>query len=57
MRVRTAIVIVMMLWTGHTARGQDTVVSRTPDRIERLRQWLDAVEQHEPGWPTSRCCE
>ena len=24
-------------------------MSRTPDRIDRLRQWLDAVEQHEPG--------
>jgi hypothetical protein len=48
-RLRTALVIVMMLWTGHTARGQDTIVSRTPDRIERLRQWLAAVEQHEPG--------
>ena len=49
MTLRTAIVIVLMLWAGHTARGQDDVVSRTPDRIERLRQWLDAVEQHEPG--------
>jgi hypothetical protein len=39
----------MMLWVGQTARGQDSLVSRTPDRIERLRQWLDAVEQHEPG--------
>jgi Tetratricopeptide repeat len=47
--LRTAIVIVLMLWIGHTARGQDAVVFRTPDRIERLRQWLDAVEQHEPG--------
>src|SRR5688572_16870223 len=39
----------MMLWGGLTARGQDSAVSRTPDRIERLRQWLEAVEQHQPG--------
>jgi hypothetical protein len=46
----TALAIVVMLWSGHTAGGQESVVSRTPDRIERLRQWLDAVEQHQPGY-------
>jgi tetratricopeptide (TPR) repeat protein len=45
MRPRTAIVVCMMLWATLTAGGQD----RTPDRVERLRQWLDAVEQHELG--------
>jgi len=48
-RQLTALLIVVMLWSGHTAGGQESVVSRTPDRIERLRQWLDAVERHEPG--------
>jgi len=38
-----------MLWTGSATRGQDSAVDRTPDRVDRLRQWLDAVEQHEPG--------
>jgi hypothetical protein len=46
--LRAAIVIVTVISTGHAAGGQDAV-SRTPDRIERLQQWLDAVEQHEPG--------
>jgi tetratricopeptide (TPR) repeat protein len=42
---RPAIVISMMLWVGLTAGGQD----RTPDRVDRLRQWLEAIEQHELG--------
>lgn len=46
MRVRTTVVIVVTLWTAPLAGGQDSV-SRTPDRIGRLQQWLDAVEQHE----------
>jgi tetratricopeptide (TPR) repeat protein len=48
-KLRTALVIVVMLWTGSTTRGQESAVDRTPDRVDRLRQWLDAVEQHEPG--------
>jgi tetratricopeptide (TPR) repeat protein len=40
-----AIVVCMMLWAGLTAGGQD----RTPDRVERLQQWIEAVEQHELG--------
>src|SRR6187200_1154137 len=38
-----------MLWTGSATRGQGSAIDRTPDRVERLSQWLDAVEQHEPG--------
>ena len=49
MKRRTAIVMCVMLWAWQAASGQDSVVSRTPDRIERLRQWLDAVAQHELG--------
>ncbi len=45
MKPRPAIVVCMMLWAGLTAGGQD----RTPDRVERLRQWIEAVEQHELG--------
>lgn len=37
-----------MAGAGHAANAQDSV-SRTPDRIERLEQWLEAVERHEPG--------
>jgi tetratricopeptide (TPR) repeat protein len=44
-KIRTAIVVCMMLWAGLTAGGQD----RTPDRIGRLQQWIQAVEQHELG--------
>jgi tetratricopeptide (TPR) repeat protein len=46
---RTAIVMCVMLWACQAVSGQDSVVSRTPDRIERLRQWIDAVEQHGLG--------
>ncbi len=38
-----------MLWTGSATRGQNAAVDRTPDRVDRLRQWLEAVERHEPG--------
>ena len=48
MRARATVVIVVTLWTAPLADGQDSV-SRTPDRIGRLQQWLDAVEQHELG--------
>jgi len=37
-----------MVGAGHTANAQDSV-SRPPDRIGRLEQWLEAVERHEPG--------
>ncbi len=47
MTFRTAIVVCMMLWAGLTAGGQD----RTPDRIGRLEQWLEAIEQHRLGEP------
>ncbi|HEU4693655.1 MAG TPA: tetratricopeptide repeat protein [Vicinamibacterales bacterium] len=47
MTLRTAIVACMMLWAGLTAGGQD----RTPDRIGRLEQWLEAIEQHQLGEP------
>jgi len=46
---RTGIVIGMMLWAGQAAAGQDSVVSRPPDRIERVRQWIEAVDQHKLG--------
>ena len=49
MRLRTALVIVVMLWTGSATGGQGSAIDRTPDRVDRLSQWLDAVEQHEPG--------
>jgi tetratricopeptide (TPR) repeat protein len=48
-RLRTVIVIVMMLWTGSPTFAQSSAVERTPDRIDRLLQWLEAVERHEPG--------
>src|SRR6185436_4205805 len=38
-----------MLWTGSVTRGQDSAVERKIDRIDRARQWVDAVEEHEPG--------
>jgi len=46
---RTAIVMCVMLWAWQAASGQDSVLSRTPDRIERLRAWIEAVENHELG--------
>jgi tetratricopeptide (TPR) repeat protein len=48
-RLRTALVIVVMLWAGSVAHAQDSAVERKVDRIDRLRQWIDAVEEHEPG--------
>jgi tetratricopeptide (TPR) repeat protein len=50
-KLRTALVIVAMLWAGSDARGQDSAVERKVDRIDRLRQWLEAIEAHEPGMP------
>jgi len=38
-----------MLWTGSATGGQGSAIDRTPDRVDRLSQWLDAVEQHELG--------
>lgn len=32
-------------------RAQDSAVERKIDRVDRLRQWIDAVEEHEPGLP------
>lgn len=49
MRLHTALVIAVMLWTGSVTRGQDSAVERKIDRIDRARQWVDAVEEHEPG--------
>jgi len=48
-RLRTAIALVLMSWTGLSAGAQDSVITRKLDRIDRLQQWLDAVEQHELG--------
>lgn len=49
MRRRTALVIVMMLGTVLAVAAQDSVLSRTLSRIERLRAWVEAIERHEPG--------
>jgi len=48
-RLHTALVIAVMLWTGSVTRGQESAVERKIDRIDRARQWVDAVEEHEPG--------
>ena len=45
MRLHTALVIAVMLWTGSVTRGQDSAVERKIDRIDRARQWVDAVEE------------
>ncbi len=49
MRLRTALVIVMMLGFVPTAATQDSVLTRTPSRTERLRAWVEATERHAPG--------
>lgn len=49
MRVRTTVVIVVTLWTAPLMAGGQDSVSRTPDRIGRLEQWLEVVEQHDFG--------
>jgi len=47
-RLRTAVALVLISWSGF-AGAQDSLVTRKLDRIDRLEQWLDAVEQHELG--------
>ena len=49
MRVRTTVFLVVTLWTPPLMAGGQDSVSRTPDRIGRLEQWLEVVEQHEFG--------
>jgi tetratricopeptide (TPR) repeat protein len=48
-RLHTAIVVATIVWAGYTAGAQQSALSRTPDRIERLSRWLDAVARHELG--------
>jgi tetratricopeptide (TPR) repeat protein len=40
-----------MLWACEVGDAQDQLVAKAPDRIERLRSWLDAVDQHQLGEP------
>ena len=47
-RLRTAVALVLISWSGF-ADAQDSLVTRKLDRIDRLEQWLDAVERHELG--------
>ena len=47
--LRTALALVLISWTGLAGGAQDSVVTRKLDRLDRLQQWLDAVEQHEFG--------
>ena len=49
MRVRTTVFIVVTLWAAPLVAGGQGSVLRKLDRIDRLEQWLDAVEQHELG--------
>jgi tetratricopeptide (TPR) repeat protein len=47
--MKAALAIVAMLSIGSATGWQDAAVQRAPDRLDRLRQWLAAVERHEPG--------
>jgi hypothetical protein len=46
--LRTALALVLISWTGLADGAQDSVTRRL-DRLDRLQQWLEAVEQHEFG--------
>jgi Tetratricopeptide repeat len=46
--LRTALALVLVSWTGLADGAQDSVTRRL-DRLDRLQQWLEAVEQHEFG--------
>ncbi len=48
-RLRTAVALVLMSLSGFEAGAQDSLVTRKLDRLDRLQQWLDAIEQHELG--------
>ena len=47
--LRTTLALVLISWNGLAIDAQESVISRKLDRLDRLQQWLEAVEQHEFG--------